>query len=64
MMLRVFAIIIPLLTIVRFLHEGYGLIKKRLLGFLFLNKYFSNFYLVNPSITEPQVGYPHLVLSS
>jgi hypothetical protein len=46
LMLKVFAIIMILIVaILTLLRVGYGLIRKRLVGFLFLNKYFSDFYL-------------------
>ena len=46
LMLNVFAIIMILIVaILTLLHVGYGFIRKRLAGFLFFNKYFSDFYL-------------------
>ncbi len=65
MMLGFFAIVmVTLVAIVRFVHEDYSLIRERFAGFLFSDKCFNRYHLINPSITEPQVINPHLVLSS
>ena len=65
LMMGLFAILmVHLLTIVKFLHEGYEPIRERFAGFLFSDKFFIDYHLINPSIIKAPIVNPHSAVSS